>query len=103
MIWKKEKRYMYTLARITAIVLIILGILVLLGGLAAGVTGAVRTGTRALGAAPAQGGLRLGGLLRGLALGVFLFVQCLLTTPMGQGLFLLARLAQQALLLPTRG
>jgi hypothetical protein len=98
MIWKKEKRYMYTLARITAIVLIILGILVLLGGLAAGVTGAVRTGTRALGAAPAQGGPRLGGLLSGFALGVFLFIQGLMIIAMGEGLFLLAGLSKKAIL-----
>lgn len=92
---------MNTLARITAIVLIILGILVLLGGMTSGVIGIVRTGTRAVTAAPAVPGLRLGGLLGGFALGIFLFVQGLMIIAMGEGLYLLASLSRKMILPPT--
>ena len=50
---------MKTLARITAVILIILGILVMLGGLTMGVIGIVRAASRAVGAAPLQPGLRV--------------------------------------------
>lgn len=40
---------MKTLARITAVILIIFGIIVLLGGLTLGVIGIVRAGSRGLG------------------------------------------------------
>ena len=49
---------MKTLARITAVILIIFGILVMLGGLTMGVIGIVRAGSRGLGAVPLQPTLR---------------------------------------------
>ncbi len=91
---------MKTLARITAVILIILGILVMLGGLTLGVVGIVRAGSRALGAAPLQPALRAasGGLfggLGGLILVIFIVIQGLLIVATGEGLFLLANLSEK--------
>jgi hypothetical protein len=83
---------MKTFARITAIVLIITGILLLFGGLALGVTGTIRaiTNTTATAARP----LRAGGSL-GLLLIVFIFVEGLTVTALGEGLFLIADVANK--------
>ena len=43
---------MKTLARITAVILIIVGIIIMLSGVTMGVIGPVRAGSRALGATP---------------------------------------------------
>jgi len=52
---------MKTLARITAVVLVIIGIIAILGGMAMGVVGVTRAGIRALSAAPITPGARLAG------------------------------------------
>jgi hypothetical protein len=95
---------MKTFARITAVILIIFGILVMLGGLTTGVIGIVRAGSRALGAAPLQpalraagGGLLFGGL-GGLILVIFIVIQGLMIVATGEGLFLLANLAGKMIL-----
>ena len=91
---------MKTFARITAVILIIFGILVMLGGLTTGVIGIVRAGSRALGAAPLQPALRAagGGLfggLGGLILVIFIVIQGLMIVATGEGLFLLANLSEK--------
>ena len=91
---------MKTLARITAVILIIFGILVMLGGLTMGIIGIVRAGSRALGAAPLQPALRAasGGLfggLGGLILVIFIVIQGLMIVATGEGLFLLANLSER--------
>jgi hypothetical protein len=86
---------MNTIARITAIILIILGILVMLGGVATGIIGAVRSGQRATSAAPTRPAAGLGGLLTGLGLAIFLFVQGMIVIATGEGLYLLADLAHK--------
>jgi hypothetical protein len=82
---------MNTIARITAVVLIILGILVMLGGLALGVTGAVRS---ILGVASAARPLRETGVA-GLLLVAYIFTHGLLVTGAGEGLYLLAGIASK--------
>jgi len=88
---------MKTLARITAVILIILGIIIMLSGLTMGVIGMVRAGSRALGAAPIQPGFRVaGGLangLGGLILVLFVFIQGLMIIATGEGLYLLANIS----------
>lgn len=87
---------MKTLARITAVILIIFGILVMLSGLTMGVIGIVRAGSRALGATPIQPGLRVAGALSGLGgliLVIFILLQGLMIIATGEGLFLLADLS----------
>ena len=70
---------MKTFARITAVILIIFGILVMLGGLTMGVIGIVRAASRAVGTAPLQpelrvaGGALFGGL-GGLILVIFILI-----------------------------
>jgi len=91
---------MKTLARITAVILIIFGILVMLGGLTMGGIGIVRAGSRALSAAPLQPGLRAagGGLfngLGGLILVIFVFMQGWMIIATGEGLYLLANLSEK--------
>jgi len=91
---------MKTLARITAVILIIFGILVMLGRLTMGIIGIVRAGSRALGAAPLQPALRAasGGLfggLGGLILVIFIVIQGLMIVATGEGLFLLANLSER--------
>ncbi len=91
---------MKTFARITAVILIIFGILVMLSGLTMGVIGIVRAGSRALGAAPLQPALRAasGGLfggLGGLILVIFIVIQGLMIVATGEGLFLLANLSEK--------
>lgn len=86
---------MNTIARITAILLIAVGLLVMLGGVATLVVGAVRSGQRALSAAPVRPAAGLGGLLNGLGLVVFLFVEGLIVIATGEGLYLLADLARR--------
>ena len=91
---------MKTFARITAVILIIFGILVMLSGLTMGVIGIVRAGSHALGAAPLQPALRAasGGLfggLGGLILVIFIVIQGLMIVATGEGLFLLANLSEK--------
>ena len=91
---------MKTFARITAVILIIFGILVMLGGLTLGVIGIARAGSRTLGAAPLQPVLRAvgGGLfggLGGLILVIFILIQGLMIVATGEGLFLLANLSEK--------
>ena len=82
---------MKTFARITAIVLIVIGILLLFGGAALGMTGLVRslmnvtTVARPLGAAGTAG----------LILLAFIFVEGLTVTAIGEGLFLLVDIANK--------
>jgi hypothetical protein len=83
---------MITIARITAIILIVLGLLVILSGLAAGALGVLHAGARAVGlqnSAPRLGGI--GGLL----LVIISLIQGLLVLGAGQGLYLLAGLASR--------
>ena len=85
---------MKTLARITADVLVIIGILVMLGGMTMGVVGVARTGIRALSAVPVTSGARLaGGGLGGLVILIFIFIQGLMCLAAGEGLYLLANMA----------
>jgi len=91
---------MKTLARITSVILIIFGILVMLSGLTMGVIGIVHAGSRALGATPLQPGLRLagGGLfggLGGLILVIFILIQGLMIVATGEGLYLLANVTEK--------
>ncbi len=86
---------MNTIARITAIILIILGILVMLGGVATVVVGAVRSGQRASSAAPARPAAGFGSLLTGIGLSLYLFVQGMIVVATGEGLYLLADLARK--------
>ena len=93
---------MKTLARITAVILIIFGILVMLGGLTMGIIGIVRAGSRALGTVPLQPAPRaagagvFGGLGR-LILVIFIVIQGLMIVASGQGLFLLASLSEKTI------
>ncbi len=86
---------MNTIARITAVILIILGLLVMMGGVATATFGAVRSGQRALSAAPTRPAAGLGGLLTGLGLAIFLFAQGMMVVAAGEGLYLLADLARK--------
>jgi hypothetical protein len=83
---------MKTIARITAIVLIITGILILFGGLALGVTGVIRSVMNVT--AAARPPLRAG-RANGLLLLAFIFVEGLTVTALGEGLFLLADIAHK--------
>lgn len=74
-------------ARITAIVLIISGILLLFGSLTLGLTGAIRS-IFDTAAAPLRTGRTIGLIADG-----FIFVQGLTITGLGEGLYLLADLA----------
>ena len=93
---------MKTLARITAVISIIFGILVMLGGLTMGIIGIVRAGSRALGTVPLQpaqraaGGGMFGGL-GGLILVIFIVIQGLMIVATGEGLFLLASLSEKTI------
>ena len=87
----KRKEPMKTLARITAIILIITGILLLFGGLALAVTGVARS---IMDTATAARPLRAGGSI-GLLLLAFIFVEGLTVTALGEGLFLLAEVANK--------
>jgi hypothetical protein len=88
---------MKTLARITAVILIIFGIIIMLSGLTLGVVGIVRTESRALGATAVQPGLRVaGGMLGGLGgliLVIFIVIQGLMIIATGEGLYLLANIS----------
>ncbi len=86
---------MNTIARITAFILIILGILVMLAGVATVAAGAIRSGQRALSTAPVRPAAGLGGLLTGVGLVAFLFVQGMIVVAAGEGLYLLADLARK--------
>jgi len=86
---------MNTIARITAIILIILGILVMLGGVATVVVGLARSGQHALSVAPVRPGAGLVGLLTGFGLAIFLFIQGMIVIATGEGLYLLADLARK--------
>jgi len=77
---------MKTFARITAIVLIVTGILLLFGGMGLGVTGVVRSLMHVNAAATP---VRAGGA-NGLLLLAFIFVEGLTVIAIGEGLFLLA-------------
>jgi hypothetical protein len=76
---------MKTFARITAIIMIITGILILFGGLALGITGTIRFLTNTVAAARP---LRTGGAI-GLVAIAFVFVEGLSVTALGEGLYLL--------------
>ena len=82
---------MKTFARITAIVLIVIGILLLFGGITLGVTGLVRS---LMNVTTAVRPLRAGGAA-GLILLAFIFVEGLTVTALGEGLFLLADIANK--------
>ncbi len=82
---------MSTIARITAIVLVVLGIIILFSGLAIGVTGAIRT---MMNAASAARPLRAGGLT-GLFVIAFIITHGLLMSAAGEGLYLLAGLSRR--------
>ena len=91
---------MKTLARITAVILIIIGILVMLGGVAMGVIGLVRAESRALGTTPLQPGLHAAGVglfggLGGLILVIFIVIQGLMIIATGEGLYLLANMSEK--------
>ena len=82
---------MKTLARITAVVLIVVGILGMLSALAAGTTGVVRS-LMAFGAAARP--VRAGGFVS-LLLVAYLFTQGLVVMGIGEGLYTLAALANK--------
>jgi hypothetical protein len=79
---------MNTFARITAFILILLGILILIGGLVLGVTGALHA---LMNTSTAARPLRAGGSI-GLIAVVFIFAEGLTVTAIGEGLYLLADL-----------
>ena len=82
---------MKTFARITVIVLIVTGILILFGGIGLGVTGVVRSLTHAnVTTTP----VRASGA-NGLLLLAFIFVEGLMVIATGEGLFLLAGIASK--------
>ena len=78
-------------ARITAIVLIIIGILIIFGGIGLGITGAVRS---LMDTAAAVRPLRGGGFIGLIGVG-FIFIEGLTLTAVGQGLYLLADLSNK--------
>jgi hypothetical protein len=80
---------MKTFARITAIILIITGILLLFGGLALGVTGTLRL---LMNISAVIRPARAGGSIGLIAVG-FIFVEGLTVTAIGEGLLLLANIA----------
>jgi hypothetical protein len=82
---------MTTIARITAIILIVLGILVMLGGVATAVGGIVRAGPRIT----AAGIQRPAGVINGFALAALIFVQGMIVIASGEGLYLLAALTRK--------
>jgi len=91
---------MKTLARITAVILIVFGIIIMLSGVTLGVVGIVRAGSRALGATPIQPGLRVAGAgmlggLGGLILVIFIVIQGLMIIATGEGLYLLANVSEK--------
>jgi len=93
---------MKTLARITAVVLIIIGIIIMLSGVTIGVIGLVRAGSRALGTTPLQPGPRAAGAglfggLGGLILVIFIVIQGLMIIATGEGLYLLANLSEKTI------
>lgn len=77
---------MKTIARITAFVLIALGLLIMIGGAALGVTGALHAITNTPAAVRP---LRAGGTIGLIAIG-FIFVEGLTVIGIGEGLYLLA-------------
>jgi hypothetical protein len=79
---------MNTFARITAFVLIALGLLIILGGLILGATGAVPS---LMNLTTTACPLRAGGAL-GLIAVIFVFIEGLMVTAIGEGLYLLADL-----------
>jgi len=84
----------------TAVILIVCGIIVVLGGITVGVVGVVRAGSRALGISALQPGLRatsvgLSGGLGGLLLVIFISIQGLMICATGEGLYLLAKLTEK--------
>ena len=91
---------MKTLARITAVILIIFGIIIMLSGVTMGVIGIVRASSHALGAASAQPALRFAGAgmlggLGGLILVIFIVIQGFMIIATGEGLYLLANVAEK--------
>ncbi len=83
---------MKTLARITGVILIVLGILTIVSALALGVVGGVRDALRLAGSLPAARGA---GLTAFVVLSVFLGHGVLLAG-VGQGLWLLADIASRS-------
>ncbi len=82
---------MTTIARITAVILIVLGILVMLGGLALGITGAIRS---MMNLATAARPIRAGGIT-GLFVVALVITHGLLVTGAGEGLYLLTGLSHR--------
>jgi hypothetical protein len=82
---------MKTFARITAIVLIVTGILIIFGGLALGGSGMIRF---LMHVPTATGPLRAVGS-NGLLLLAFIFIEGLTVTALGEGLYLLAELSNK--------
>ncbi len=82
---------MRTLARITAVILVIVGILIILSTLSLAVIGAFRDALRLEGTLPAGRGVGLAGVLSLL----FFLGYGILVMGMGQGLYLLADLASR--------
>ena len=82
---------MNTFTRITAFVLILLGILIILGGLGMAATGVVRA---ILNTTTAARPLRAGGSI-GLIAIAFIFIQGLTVTALGEGLYLLTDLTNK--------
>jgi hypothetical protein len=82
---------MKTFARITAIILIITGILILFGGLALGITGSIRF---LMNATPAARTLRAGGPI-GLITLAFVSIEGLSVSALGEGLYLLADISNK--------
>ncbi len=83
---------MKTFARITAVLLIIFGILIVLAVIALGLIGAFREVLRLTGTLPPAHGAGLAGLVSLL----FFLGYGLLVTGMGQGLYLLAGIASRS-------
>jgi hypothetical protein len=82
---------MNTIARITAFILILLGILIILGGLGLGLTGAVHA---LMNTTTAARPLRAGGSLGLIAIGI-IFIEGITVTAFGEGLYLLADLTKK--------
>jgi hypothetical protein len=87
---------MITFAKITAIAVIVLGILVMLGSIGTGVAGAVSVGARFAGPAFNRVARPAAGFGFGLFTGIFIFANGLLMMAIGQILYLLTTLAMKS-------
>jgi heme A synthase len=94
---------MKTFARITAIALIAIGLLIMLGGLAAGAAGAFSGGWHHFPGPDGRmpfGHMQGGRIGMGLLFGAALLVQGLIVTAIGQGLYLLNNLGEKPAAVP---